>query len=168
MLSSFDPRYDGPGLARDRSESPDASLAGALDITYAWLFWALKQGVPARRIFQSVAAGLLGARAFSGGTATAVLGLALHFCIAITMAFTYYLVSLRWPVLRRRVVVCGAAYGVLLYGIMNYVVIPLSAARPGSKDPLWITLSVAVHALLIGVPIAVAAGRSVRAGRTAV
>jgi hypothetical protein len=43
---------------------------------------------------------------------------------------------------------------------MNYVVVPLSAAGPGSKDPLWITLSVAVHALLIGIPIALAVRRA--------
>ena len=135
-------------------------LAGALDITYAWAFWAIKRGLPAERIFQSVASGLLGAKAFTGGPATAALGLALHFCIAISMAFTYYLVSLRWPVLRSRAVACGAAYGVLLYGIMNYVVVPLSAARPGSKDPLWVVLSVAVHVLLIGMPIALAARRA--------
>ena len=37
---------------------------------------------------------------------------------------------------------------------MNYIVVPLSAAGRGSKDPLWITLSIAVHMVLIGVPIA--------------
>ena len=37
---------------------------------------------------------------------------------------------------------------------MNYIVVPLSAAGPGSKDPLWIALSIAVHVVLIGVPIA--------------
>ena len=60
----------------------------------------------------------------------------------------------RWPILWQRPVLCGAGYGLLLYAIMNYVVVPLSAAGPGSKDPLWIGLSVAVHAVLIGIPIA--------------
>jgi len=39
--------------------------------------------------------------------------------------------------------------------VMNYVVVPLSAALPGSKDPLWVALSIAVHVLLIGIPIAI-------------
>jgi len=47
---------------------------------------------------------------------------------------------------------------------MNYVVVPLSAAGPGSKDPIWVTLSIAVHALLIGVPIALFARRAAAAG----
>jgi len=129
-------------------------VAGTLDIVYAYAFWAAKAGVPARRIFQSVAAGLLGQASFEGGAATAALGLALHFLIATSMSAAYYLVARRRPLLRRRPVLCGAGYGLLLYGIMNYVVVPLSAAGPGSKDPLWIALSIAVHVLLIGIPIA--------------
>src|SRR3989442_15057203 len=62
--------------------------------------------------------------------------------IAISMAVAYYLVSRRWPLLWQRPVACGAAYGLLLYGIMNYVVVPLSAAGPRANDPLWIVLSI--------------------------
>ena len=40
-------------------------VAGTFDITYACLFWGLKAGVAAERIFQSVAKGLLGPASFS-------------------------------------------------------------------------------------------------------
>jgi hypothetical protein len=139
-------------------------VAGTLDILYACIFWALKRGVPAQRILQSVAAGLLGDASFEGGAATAVLGLALHFLIATSMSVAYYLVARRWPLLWQRALPCGAAYGLLLYAIMNYVVVPLSAAGRGSKDPLWIALSIAVHVLLIGVPIALFARRGISEG----
>jgi hypothetical protein len=129
-------------------------VAGTLDIAYACLFWSVKRGVPARRIFQSVAAGLLGSSAFEGGWSTAGLGLLLHYSIASSMALTYYLVARRRPVLLRHPLACGAAYGLLLYAIMNFVVVPLSAASAGSKDPLWVALSVAVHMLFIGIPMA--------------
>ena len=43
---------------------------------------------------------------------------------------------------------------------MNYIVVPLSAAGPGSRDPTWIMMTVAVHALLIGLPIAWFASRA--------
>ena len=138
-------------------------MAGAFDITYAWVFWAIKAGVPARRIFQSVAAGLLGAASFKGGWATAALGLGLHFSIATTMSVTYYLVARRMPILWQRPVRFGAAYGLLLYVIMNEVVVPLSAAgHGGAKDPLWVGLSVVVHAVLIGIPIALSTRRAVQ------
>jgi hypothetical protein len=129
-------------------------VAGALDIAYACVFWAIKAGVPARRIFQSVAAGLLGEASFEGGAATAALGLALHFFIATSMSVAYYLAAGRWTVLRDRPVACGAVYGLLLYGVMNHVVVPLSAAGDGAKNPLWIGLTVLVHVVFIGIPIA--------------
>lgn len=137
-------------------------VAGTLDILYAWLFWMLKAGVSMQRIFQSVAAGLLGESSFAGGGATAALGLALHYLIATTMSVTYYLVSRRWSLLVRHSYLCGAAYGLMLYGIMTYIVVPLSAAGGGSTDPLWITLTIVVHMVLIGIPIAVAAARASR------
>ena len=130
-------------------------VAGTFDIVYACVFWGLKAGVPVRRILQSVAAGLLGKASFEGGAATAALGLGLHYFIACSMAVAYYLVARRMPALRERPVPYGAAYGLLLYGIMNYVVVPLSAAGGGgAKDPLWVGLSIVVHMFLIGVPIA--------------
>jgi hypothetical protein len=137
--------------------------AGTLDIVYACTFWALKRDVPAERILQSVAAGLLGDASFEGGAGTAALGLGLHFLIATSMSVVYYLAARRRPLLWRRPVPCGAGYGLLLYAVMNYIVVPLSAAGRGSNDPLWISLSVAVYALLIGIPIALFARRAVRA-----
>jgi hypothetical protein len=135
-------------------------LGGALDIIYACAFWAIKAGVPARRILQSVAAGALGREAaVQGGNATAALGLVLHFSIALTMAAAYFLVARRWPLLWRRPYILGAAYGLWLYIAMNYVVVPLSRAGGGNapQDPVWVALTVIVHIVLIGIPIAVAA-----------
>ena len=74
-----------------------------------------------------------------------------------------YLVARRWPLLYERAVPCGAAYGLLLYVIMNYIVVPLSAAgHGGAKDPLWVGLSIVVHAVLIGIPIALFTRRALR------
>jgi len=138
-------------------------VAGALDILYACVFWGVRRGVPAGRIFQSVAAGELGRATCDGGASTAALGLALHFFIAISMAVAYYLVARRWPLLWRQPWLCGAVYGLFLYGFMNYVVVPLSRAGAGSKDVLWVTLSVIVHMVLVGIPCAVFARRAILA-----
>jgi hypothetical protein len=123
----------------------------------------LKAGVPAQRIFQSVAAGLLGKASFEGGAATAALGLALHFFIATTMSVVYYVGARRWPLLWRRPMLAGAGYGLMLYGVMNHIVVPLSAAgHGGAKDPLWVGLSIVAHMFLIGVPIALATSVAAR------
>jgi hypothetical protein len=139
-------------------------VAGTLDIVYACVFWALKSNVPAQRILQSVAAGLLGDASFKGGAQTAVLGLGLQYLIAVSMSVVYYLVARRQPLLRQRPWLCGGVYGLLLYAVMNYVVVPLSAAASGPSDPLWIGLSIVVHVLLIGIPIALFARRAQEEG----
>ena len=137
-------------------------VAGTLDITYACVFWALKAGVPPQRIFQSVARGVLGAAAFTSGAAAAALGLFLHYFIATMMSIAYYLVARHWRALVERPVIFGAAYGLVLYFVMNYIVVPLSAAGGGGSGPaLWVALSIIVHALLIGVPIALFARKAV-------
>ncbi len=143
-------------------------VAGSFDITYACTFWYLKRGVLPSRVFQSVAAGLLGDASFTGGWRTAALGLALHYFIATSMAVTYYLFARRWSDLWEKPFVYGPMYGVLLYGIMNYIVVPLSAANPGSRNLLWVLLSIAVHAWLIGTPCAVFARRAMLASRVRV
>ncbi len=143
-------------------------VAGSFDITYACTFWYLKRGVLPSRVFQSVAAGLLGDASFTGGWRTAALGLALHYFIATSMAVTYYLFARRWSDLWEKPFVYGPMYGVLLYGIMNYIVVPLSAANPGSRNLLWVLLSIAVHALLIGTPCALFARRAMLASRVTV
>ncbi|MGE3273913.1 MAG: hypothetical protein AB7O67_02295 [Vicinamibacterales bacterium] len=138
-------------------------VAGTLDILYAWVFWWLRAGLPFQRILQSVAAGLLGPGSARGGAPTAALGLVLHFGIATTMAGVYFVAARRWPVLARQPLRFGAVYGLGLYVVMNHVVVPLSAAGPGSADPLWVALSVAIHMGCIGIPIAVATHCAVRA-----
>lgn len=135
-------------------------VAGTLDILYAWIFWMLKAGVAMQRILQGVAAGFLGKASFDGGVSTALLGLATHYFIALTMAAAYYMVAGRVPLLRQRPVSIGAAYGLLLYLVMNFLVVPLSQASTGSRDPLWVGLSILVHIFLIGVPIALATQRA--------
>jgi uncharacterized membrane protein YagU involved in acid resistance len=139
-------------------------VAGTFDITYACTYWFLKRGVPPRRVLQSVASGLLGPDAsFHGGWRTASLGLGLHFFIATTMAVTYYLLARRWPELWQRPLRYGPLYGLLLYGVMNYIVVPLSRALPGSPNTVWVALSIAVHAFLIGTPCALFARRAMLA-----
>lgn len=136
------------------------ALAATLDITFACTYWALKANVPAMRILQPVAAGVRGKASFEGAAGSAALGLALPFFIACVMALLYYGAAMHWPVLHQRPWLCGAAYGVALYLAMTFVVVPLSATTPGSRDPLWIALSVVAHVVLVGIPIAFAVRRA--------
>jgi uncharacterized membrane protein YagU involved in acid resistance len=135
-------------------------IAGLCDISYAVGFSA-QRGVAPSRVLQSVASGLLGARAFEGATPIAALGLALHFAIALTFAAFFCAMSNRFPALTRRAALWGAIYGFLIFWLMNLVVLPLSAfPRKVSFDPLVVSTGLLVHTLLIGVPIALAARKA--------
>ena len=135
------------------------AIAGALDITYAIGFSALR-GVPPIRILQSVASGLLGAPAFHGRWLTAALGLLLHFCIALLWAAIFYLASRTIPFLTRHPVISGLFYGFLIYAVMNLVVLPLSAFPRKVSFPLLVLVSgVLAHMFCIGLPISLAARR---------
>lgn len=129
-------------------------IAGACDITYAIVFSAFR-GVPAQRILQSVASGLLGAKAFEGGAATAALGLLLHFIIALLLAVIFYAASKWLPMLVTHPVIAGACYGFAVFWVMNLVVLPLSAfPRKVTFAPIVVITGLIVHMFLIGVPIA--------------
>jgi uncharacterized membrane protein YagU involved in acid resistance len=136
-----------------------ALVIGTLDAAYAIIFWGMR-GVGPIRIFQSIAAGLLGRAAFSGGLGTETLGLALHYCIALGIVVVYWIASRSLPLLTRRPILCGAIYGILVYLFMNYVVIPLSATSRSRFLLSWVVWSVIVHAFLIGVPAALFARKA--------
>lgn len=128
-------------------------IAGAMDITAACLTWVFR-GVPASRILQSVASGLLGRDAYGGGASSAALGLLLHFMIMGVIVAVYVTASSRLPVLARHAVACGVAYGIAVYAVMTFIVVPASAATVGRPELHMILIGVVVHILCVGVPIA--------------
>jgi len=140
-------------------------VAGTIDISYATGFSYLRSGVPPSRILQSVASGLLGASAFQGGARTAALGLGLHYLNALIITVIFFAVASRATSLLKKPLITGALFGLAVYGVMNYVVIPLSAIGvvPTPPAAIWIT-GVLVHMFGIGWPIAAAARRGLLAG----
>jgi len=140
-------------------------VVGIFDLLFAFTYYGLILGVPPLRIFQSVAAGLLGrTAAIEGGVRTFVLGILLHFVVATCIATVYYLGSLVFSFVIRHPVVSGLLYGMIAYLGMNYVVVPLSAiGRRTTPKPLRIFLTEIIgHALLVGLPLGLLARRSAR------
>src|SRR5262247_2828576 len=81
---------------------------GLFDLIFAFTFYGFILGVPLLRIFQSVAAEVLGRpRAYAGGVRTFFLGIILHFVVATCIATVYYLAAVLLPVLIRHPVVSG-------------------------------------------------------------
>ena len=138
-------------------------VVAMLDGLFAFTFYGLILGIKPLRIFQSVAAGLLGSESFSGGVKTFVLGLFLHLIVATCIATVYYLAGLKLPFLVDHAVVSGLIYGMIAYLVMKFVVTPLSAIGPRPTPRLSIFLTeILGHAFLVGLPIALLARRSAK------
>jgi uncharacterized membrane protein YagU involved in acid resistance len=131
-------------------------IAGTLDLTGACVVAWLRSGVRPVLVFQSVASGVYGAAAFTGGAKTAVVGIVLHFIIATTWATVYYFASRRWTYLVRKPFDAGVLYGVIVYLFMNFVVVPLSAV-PRRTTPVPLSsrfIQMLILIFCIGLPIA--------------
>lgn len=134
-------------------------VAGTCDISAACIQYYALRGVGPVRIFQSVASGLLGADAFTGGAPTAALGLGLHYVIAFVWTVLFVLAGRRFSLLRGKPLVVGAAYGVVVFLVMHFVVLPLSAVPKRPINPAMALIQVGIHIICIGWPIALAARR---------
>jgi hypothetical protein len=119
-------------------------IAGTLDIMDNLIF-NIPRGITPVMVFQYIASGLIGMRAFRLGPFSVALGVVIHYAIALTWTVLFYVISRRVTVLRRRPVVCGLLYGVGVYLCMNFIVLPLTAVPPPRHPP---TIAARVNGVL--------------------
>jgi hypothetical protein len=129
-------------------------VCGALDITAAFVTWA-PQGVRPGRVLQGIASGLLGPRSFALGWPTALLGGALHYFIAFSAATLFYLASRRISFLADWPILSGPLYGVAVYAVMYWIVIPLSHLHPRPFSWTATVIAILTHMVCVGLPIAI-------------
>jgi hypothetical protein len=131
-----------------------AGLAGgAVDFVYASSVGAMA-GRSFVRVWQGVAGGWLGKAALDGGVASFVLGVLTHFGIATAMAAAYVLLARRIPIVVQRPLATAPVYGLILYGVMYHLVLPMRWPEvfPRWKGPESM-LDVLAH---VGVALAIA------------
>jgi hypothetical protein len=127
-------------------------IAGAMDITAAFIY-AGTRGASPGRVLQGVASGLLGPASFQGGAATMALGLMIHFFIAFSATTVFYLASRRLAFMTDRAVLTGVFYGVAVYLIMYWGVVPLYAVRRGPFSWTSTIIAIITHIFCVGLPI---------------
>ncbi len=126
-------------------------IVGVLDLVYAIVVYNPHRPI---RIPQAIASGLLGARAYTGGVKTALLGVVLHFVIALGAATVFYLASRVLALMVRYAVLSGLIYGALVYLFMHWVVLPLSAVHHGHTPFIYAACEFVEHWFCVGLPIA--------------
>jgi uncharacterized membrane protein YagU involved in acid resistance len=98
-------------------------VAGTVDIFAASLITLLSPLL----IMRFIAAGLLGREVIQGGFDISFIGLLLQWLMGLIIATIYVLAARRLAWMERDWRLTGLAYGVVVYFVMNYVVLPLSA-----------------------------------------
>ena len=136
--------------------------AGTLDITDNLIFNQFR-GISPIRVFQYIASGLIGMKSFQLGLASVALGVLIHYTIALFWTGVFYTASRKFSILVRRPVICGLLYGVVVYLVMNFVILPLSRVPP---RPAAVTLPSRINAVLalllfIGLTISLLTRRSI-------
>ncbi len=138
-------------------------LAGTLDIATAVFYYVGPSSARAERLLQGIASGVLGASAFDGGVATALLGLALHYLIALIWTLVFVVAFRTLRPLRHRLVLTGIAYGIIVWFVMNLVVLPLSNVSRGAFQLRAAAIAATIVILCVGLPISLVIGRYFRA-----
>jgi len=132
--------------------------AATIDIGAACLI----SGHGVERILQTIAGGVLARRSLSGGLPTALLGLVLQELMGVIIAGVYVAAATVLPLLRRRWIVLGLLYGVVIFFVMNYVVVPLSAWKHWPTFTTAKFLANMAAMLLFGLIVALFARSSAR------
>ncbi len=124
--------------------------AGVFDFTVA----CVESGKPPLFIGKAVATGWFGKAAIQGGLDVSLIGIASHFAIMLCFAAAFVLAAVREPALRRWFLVAGPLYGAVIFDVMRFIVMPLSAAGYGMPKPPVLFFEFAGHVFLVGLVIA--------------
>ena len=142
----------------------------------AWLTTAVSDGIFSSvlvtvfygstfaRLWQGVASTLLGPKALEGGARTVLIGLLMHFSVALTWSTVFLLAWLASAAIRRAVSSMGGAlavacvYGPCIWMVMSFLVIPTLTHRPPTVNFRW-WVQFFGHIPFVALPIVATIGR---------
>lgn len=151
-------------MDRQRTQVSKVALAGltvaVLDALFAIVLYVviLHATTPAR-VFQSIAAGLLGRASYSGGAATVALGVVCHLTVAFGWTLIFYAASRQSDSIRELLrsnagtIAVGLAYGAFIWLAMDFVVLRVSRATPTPVANWRFWAMLAWHAVGVGLPL---------------
>jgi len=132
-------------------------VAGTLDILSAFVFSGAVLSV-----LQTVASGPFG-NELAQGPAGGPLGLLTHFAIMAVMVTVYVFAARRIPALNRTWPLAGVLYGVALWIVMYWIVLPLRwSSFQTPHEALAIAKQLFSHCVCVGLPIAWITARHAR------
>lgn len=133
-------------------------LTGAVDGLFSSVLASVFYHSTVTRLFQGVAAAVLGNAALDGGTATALIGVLIHFGVAFgwSAVFLFLVMRSRWIsdllASKNGVAKVAALYGPFIWLVMSLAVIPILFHRSPSITLRW-WVQLIGHIPFVGLPI---------------
>ncbi|MBF4494474.1 DUF1440 domain-containing protein [Flavobacterium sp. MR2016-29] len=130
-------------------------IAGTLDIVAAITVYSIiLNKTTGIKILQSIASGIFKKEAYTGGSSMALIGLLLHYFIAFTFAWFYFILYPRLSFLKKNALLSGIVYGIFVWIIMNLIVLPIVfPVLPQKHFDFPLMLSILILIVCIGIPI---------------
>lgn len=143
-------------------------VAGALNITGACISAYLKTDTSPIQVLQYIGSGAVDPRTISSPALLALLGLVLHFFIAISFTFLFFIFAKQIPALVKYPVPAGILYGIFVWAAMRFVI--LTNFSRHTQRPIESTeaiknaaIAAGILILCVGIPVAFFARKYVRA-----
>jgi hypothetical protein len=142
-----------------------AGLATAIiDGLFSSVLNVAAYGSTVSRLFQGVAATLVGSSALTGGAGTTALGVLMHCGVAFAWSALFVFVVMRWAWIRSvlasryGVLQVAAVYGPAIWLVMSLLVIPALVQRPPTISIRW-WVQLFGHFPFVGIPMVASASR---------
>ena len=133
-------------------------LTGVIDGSFSSILAAFFYGSTVTKLFQGVAATVLGPSAATGGLRTAAIGWLMHFGVAFGWSLVFLLLYNQVGTLRTLVqstsgkLAAAAVYGPMIWMTMSLVVIPLLVHKPTVITYKW-WIQFVGHAPFVALPM---------------
>ena len=132
-------------------------IAGTLDITAACIHAYIRNGTTPVQVLKGVASGAVDPTTFSSGTLLAILGLIVHFIIALSFTFFFFFLAKQIPSLVKYPVPIAILYGIFVWSAMRFLILPyLSRITPkpivGKEAIINAIIGAVILMICIGLP----------------
>lgn len=135
-------------------------LVGTLDITSATINFLIQGGTNPVNILVYISSAIYGPEAREiGPPSMAILGLALHYLIALIWTVIFFVLYTKIPVMSKNRLVTGILYGYFMQIIMSQVVVKLSNTAKGPFSLTSFLINGAILCVAIAIPLSFIAYR---------
>jgi uncharacterized membrane protein YagU involved in acid resistance len=143
-------------------------IAGTLDITAACIQAYIKTGTTPSQVLRYVASGAVDPKTFSNDTMLVVVGLIVHFIIAILFTFFFFFLAKQIPALVKYPIPIAVLYGIFAWATMRFIILPyVSRLNPkpivGNEAITNAAIAAGIIVVCIGIPVVLLARKYVKA-----